>query len=105
VYAVSDGPYWIEFPRENTGPKCEYYPCHFEGQDCTHCYCPLYPCEDPGDGRVDQEQPGHPVWTCKDCTLLHDKKAVDYLAKHPTPDEGPEARRISAGFPKQLLNT
>ncbi|MDP6613031.1 MAG: cysteine-rich small domain-containing protein, partial [Candidatus Hydrothermarchaeota archaeon] len=24
--------------------KCEYYPCHFQGQDCTWCFCPFYPC-------------------------------------------------------------
>jgi len=85
VYAVSDeGPYWIEFPRENCGKgKCEYYPCHFEGQDCTCCYCPLYPCEDPELGEWIKSSRGYPVWTCKDCTLLHHKKAVDYLAKHP----------------------
>lgn len=84
VYAISDeGPYWIEFPRENCGKKCEYYPCHFEGQDCTYCYCPLYPCEDPELGEWIKSRRGYPVWTCKDCTLLHKKKAVDYLAKHP----------------------
>jgi adenosylcobinamide hydrolase len=83
VYAISDeGPYWIEFPRDKGG-KCEYYPCHFEGQDCTYCYCPLYPCEDPELGEWIKSSRGCPVWTCKDCTLLHKKRAVDHLAKHP----------------------
>jgi adenosylcobinamide hydrolase len=86
VYAVSDdkGPYWIEYPRESCGKgRCEYYPCHFEGQDCTYCYCPLYPCEDPELGEWIRSSRGYPVWTCKDCTILHRKKAVDHLAKHP----------------------
>ncbi len=85
VYAVSDekGPYWIEYPREECGKECPYYPCHFEGQDCTYCYCPLYPCEDPELGEWIRSRRGYPVWTCKDCVLLHKKKAVDYLAKHP----------------------
>lgn len=25
---------------ENTA--CEFYPCHFKGQNCLFCYCPLY---------------------------------------------------------------
>lgn len=86
VYAISDekGPYWIEYPREECGKgRCPYYPCHFEGQDCTYCYCPLYPCEDPELGEWIKSRRGYPVWTCKDCTLLHRKKAVDYLARHP----------------------
>jgi adenosylcobinamide hydrolase len=85
AYAVfKDGPRWIEHPREGQGKGlCEYYPCHFEGQDCTHCYCPLYPCEDPELGEWIKSSRGHPVWTCKDCTLMHGKKAVEYLARHP----------------------
>lgn len=86
VYAVSkDGPRWIEHPRDNQGKgKCEYYPCHFEGQDCTHCYCPLYPCEDPELGEWIKSSRGYAVWTCKDCILLHNKKTIGYLAKHPS---------------------
>ena len=85
VYAVlKDGPKWIEHPRDEQGKdKCPYYPCHFEGQDCTHCYCPLYPCEDPELGEWIRSGRGYAVWTCKDCILLHNKKAVGYLAKHP----------------------
>jgi len=90
VYAVAkNGPYWIEHPRENCGKgKCEYYPCHFEGQDCTHCYCPLYPCEDPLLGEWIKSGRGYPVWTCKDCILLHNTKTVDYLSKHPDASMG-----------------
>ena len=47
------GLYWIEKPDGKSGKgKCPYYPCHhFEGQDCTYCFCPLYPCEDPELGE------------------------------------------------------
>jgi adenosylcobinamide hydrolase len=85
AYAVSkDGPRWIEHPRDDQGKgKCEYYPCHFEGQDCTHCYCPLYPCEDPELGEWIKSSRGYAVWTCKDCILLHNKKAAGHLARHP----------------------
>jgi adenosylcobinamide hydrolase len=85
AYAVSkDGPRWIEHPRDDQGKgRCEYYPCHFEGQDCTHCYCPLYPCEDPELGEWIKSSRGYAVWTCKGCTVLHKEKAIDYLARHP----------------------
>lgn len=82
---VGDGPRWFEHPHEDSSKgKCDYYPCHFEGQDCTHCYCPLYPCEDPELGEWIKSGRGYAVWTCKDCILLHNKKAAGYLAKHPS---------------------
>ena len=31
--------------------KCKYNPCHYEGQDCTFCYCPFYPCNDTRFGK------------------------------------------------------
>jgi len=85
VYAVAkDGPYWIESPHEKCGKgKCPYYPCHFEGQDCTYCFCPLYPCQDPSLGEWIKSGRGYPVWTCKDCILLHNKKTVECLKRHP----------------------
>lgn len=85
VLAQNDhGPYWIEHPSDGRGEgMCPYYPCHFEGQDCVHCYCPLYPCEDPELGEWIMSSKGYPVWTCKDCTLLHKKKVVEHLARHP----------------------
>ncbi|HPM26003.1 MAG TPA: glycerophosphodiester phosphodiesterase family protein, partial [Methanothrix sp.] len=35
-------------PAQATGrDNCPYYPCHhLPEQDCTHCFCPLYPCKD-----------------------------------------------------------
>jgi adenosylcobinamide hydrolase len=85
VLALYDtGPCWIEYPSDRHGKgKCPYYPCHFEGQECTHCFCPLYPCEDPELGSWIESSRGYPVWTCTDCLLLHDKRAVEYLTEHP----------------------
>lgn len=78
------GSRWIDYPTDNHGKgKCPYYPCHFEGQDCTFCFCPLYPCEDPELGEWIKGSGDKPVWTCKGCRLLHDKKTADYLVKHP----------------------
>jgi threonine-phosphate decarboxylase len=52
--------------------NCEYYPCHFEGQDCTFCFCPFYPCNDERTGghMVDRSTGGQ-VWSCAGCDLVH----------------------------------
>ena len=52
---------------------CEYYPCHFEGQDCTFCFCPFYPCDDERTGgRYVESSTGGMVWSCVDCTIIHE---------------------------------
>ncbi|HTY46553.1 MAG TPA: cobyric acid synthase [Methanomassiliicoccales archaeon] len=55
------------------GPNrtCEYYPCHFEGQDCTFCFCPLYPCMDTELGKMVIGRKGDPVWSCMECHFTH----------------------------------
>lgn len=51
---------------------CEYYPCHFKGQNCTFCFCPFYPCEDERTGgKWIQSSRGGKVWSCVDCHLVH----------------------------------
>jgi Zn-finger protein len=55
-------------------PSCRYYPCHrWESQDCTWCYCPFYPCLDPGTGGrwKTSDRTGKEVWTCIDCVWIH----------------------------------
>ncbi len=64
--------------------NCEYYPCHhFPEQDCTHCFCPLYPCKDAELGRFVKTKKGKRVWTCIDCRLVHKPGIAKYLAEHP----------------------
>ena len=54
---------------------CEYYPCHFKGQDCTFCFCPFYPCEDTRTGgKLITKSTGGTVWSCIDCRLIHEEK-------------------------------
>jgi threonine-phosphate decarboxylase len=56
---------------------CEYYPCHFSGQDCTFCFCPFYPCEDPKTGgRWIESTTGSEVWSCEKCKILHKPEVV-----------------------------
>ncbi|MHC1631004.1 MAG: glycerophosphodiester phosphodiesterase family protein [Methanotrichaceae archaeon] len=72
-------------PVRNIGPgECEYYPCHhFEGQDCTHCFCPLYPCKDPELGKFIRTKRGKRLWSCVNCTLVHKPAVAKYLTEHP----------------------
>ncbi len=71
-------------PTATEKGNCEYYPCHhFEGQVCTHCFCPLYPCKDQELGRFVRTKRGKRVWTCIDCRLVHRPKAAQYLTDHP----------------------
>jgi glycerophosphoryl diester phosphodiesterase len=64
--------------------ECQYYPCHhIDGQDCTHCFCPLYPCKDPELGRFIKTKRGKRLWSCVDCTLVHRPKVARYLSEHP----------------------
>ncbi|HWQ21003.1 MAG TPA: glycerophosphodiester phosphodiesterase family protein [Methanotrichaceae archaeon] len=75
----------VDQPLKDTSKSnCEYYPCHhFEGQECTHCYCPLYPCKDADLGRFVTTKMGKRVWTCIDCRLVHRAEVAKYLTDHP----------------------
>jgi threonine-phosphate decarboxylase len=71
---------------------CEYYPCHFEGQNCTFCFCPFYPCEnEKTGGKWVQSSRGGKVWSCVDCHLVHEKeiaqKILDCLMQEGSTDE------------------
>ena len=67
----------------DAGPTCKYYPCHFEGQDCTWCYCPLYPCYDreTRGKKVRSRRTGDYVWSCRDCYWVHIKEAAEKLKR------------------------
>jgi adenosylcobinamide hydrolase len=79
IFSRYGGEHWVEWSPEG----CPYYPCHFEGQRCDYCYCPLYPCLDPGLGHWVESKNGGRVWNCSGCTLLHTPKVADYLKKNP----------------------
>ena len=66
--------------------SCEYYPCHFDGQVCDYCYCPLYPCGDYELGFWVIGRKGNVVWSCMDCYLLHLKQIAEYYEAHPDAD-------------------
>ena len=59
---------------------CAYYPCHHEGQDCTFCYCPFYPCNDVEvGGKEVMSKKGEPVWSCMGCHFVHSKEVSEYI--------------------------
>ena len=66
--------------RKGSNTDCDYYPCHFEGQDCTFCFCPFYPCEDDRTGgNWIESSSGGQVWSCLNCNIVHEEKVVNDL--------------------------
>ena len=86
---VTDDPYAVrkaadEPPTNLRAGECQYYPCHhFQEQDCTHCFCPLYPCKDPELGKFIRTKRGKRLWSCVECTLVHRPEVARYLSEHP----------------------
>jgi glycerophosphoryl diester phosphodiesterase len=86
---VTDDPCLIrevaDQPVQATGKEnCQYYPCHhFPDQDCTHCFCPLYPCKDEELGKYVRTRKGKRFWSCINCRLVHRPQVAGYLAEHP----------------------
>ena len=51
---------------------CANFPCHHADQNCTFCFCPLYPCEDEVLGEfVISRRTGGKVWSCQKCLWMH----------------------------------
>lgn len=86
---VTDDPCLIRVaadqPVQATGREnCRYYPCHhILDQDCTHCFCPLYPCKDGELGQFVRTKKGKRFWSCINCQLVHHHNVAEYLEKHP----------------------
>lgn len=75
IFSRYKGEHWVEWIPEN----CPYYPCHFAGQRCDFCYCPLYPCGDETLGQWAESANGRKVWNCARCTMIHEPAVTDYL--------------------------
>ena len=59
--------------------KCTYFPCHGIVEDCTFCYCPLYPCKIKEFGVFIKDTS---IWDCSNCTFVHKIKNVNNLKNH-----------------------
>ena len=57
-----------------TDYNCKDYPCHFDGQDCTWCFCPFYPCMDrlTGGRPTKIGRTEEIVWSCENCDWIHE---------------------------------
>jgi len=96
--------YWFKVREQlrdfRPGPnvRCEWYPCHFKGQDCSLCFCPLYPCHDERLGEFISGKDGSRIWSCKECFWPHRSDvARDIYARLGAPEERPsgeDLRRI-----------
>ncbi|MET1124481.1 MAG: cysteine-rich small domain-containing protein [Archaeoglobaceae archaeon] len=63
--------------------ECRYYPCHFEGQDCSLCFCPFYPCFIYRlGGDFVRSSKGSLVWSCKNCRWVHEKESVEEIVTY-----------------------
>lgn len=71
--------------------ECKYYPCHFENQDCSLCYCPFYPCLICDLGEIKVSSSGKYVWSCESCFWIHEKENVERITN------------ILGYFPRQQL--
>jgi Zn-finger protein len=54
---------------------CKCYPCHKNMDDCSFCYCPLYPCRIKETGGKLYKG----IWDCSNCTILHNTKITTFL--------------------------
>lgn len=80
IHSSIGGGHWFEWKKG----LCPYYPCHFQGQRCDYCYCPLYPCKDETLGDWVMSISGRDrVWSCARCVLNHQPVVVDHLKKYP----------------------
>ncbi|MDD1729859.1 MAG: adenosylcobinamide amidohydrolase [Methanospirillum sp.] len=78
IHSTIGGDRWVEWQKG----ICPYYPCHYKGQRCDFCYCPLYPCEDETLGEWTDGSHGR-VWSCAPCTLNHQPAVVRHLRRNP----------------------
>lgn len=53
---------------------CKYYPCHYAGQSCKFCFCPLYHLECPGEYTMIDG-----IKDCSACLFPHDKDNFDAI--------------------------
>lgn len=70
-----------EIDRGNIGSdrSCPYHPSHFTGQNCSFCFCPFYPCNDPDLGEEMGSRHGGGVWSCSDCLFIHRDEVVEFV--------------------------
>lgn len=79
IWSSIGGNHWMLWEKNN----CPYYPCHFPGQCCDFCYCPLYPCGDTSLGDWIEKPGKNPIWGCTRCILNHSPQVTRHLLRNP----------------------
>lgn len=95
-----------ELREHRSGPneECPYYNCHFEGQDCSLCFCPLYPCLDGALGKMVLTKKGTEVWSCEDCYWIHRNDVASEIAKRVPATSAPPAREFLDGVKGEVAS-
>lgn len=57
--------------------ECKAFPCHSKLEDCSLCYCLLYPCHIEGLGEMYKG-----VWDCSKCELVHNKTIAEIIKRY-----------------------
>ncbi len=60
--------------------SCKYYPCSFDKQDCTWCFCPFYPCL-LSHGEFVMSPTGRRIWDCSHCRVVHEPEMAKNILK------------------------
>ncbi|MDW5562700.1 MAG: cobyric acid synthase [Methanomassiliicoccus sp.] len=100
--------YWSKVEAElrdlRAGPnlECPYYHCHYEGQDCSLCFCPLYPCLDPRLGNMVPARKGGEVWSCENCYWTHRSDVASMIAARIPPSPIPPPREFLDGIKAEV---
>lgn len=100
--------YWAKVEAElrdfRAGPnrECPYYFCHFEGQDCSLCFCPLYPCMDPNLGSMVKSRSGGEVWSCESCYWTHRPDVAAMVAERIPAAPSPPPRPLLDGVKAEV---
>ena len=101
--------YWsivkTELEEFKPGPNedCNYYPCHFKGQDCAYCYCPFYPCMDERLGKmVHKENSDEEVWSCQDCFWTHRSDVAKLISENFPFSEEPPSDEFRSEIKKKI---
>ncbi|HUL39697.1 MAG TPA: cobyric acid synthase, partial [Methanomassiliicoccales archaeon] len=82
--------------------SCSYYPCHYQGQDCTFCYCPLYPCLDASLGEFVESRKGGEVWSCAKCFWVHRPEVASSMHSELRADPGLMAEELKPRLEKRF---
>lgn len=88
--------------RAGPNRECPWYHCHFDGQDCSLCFCPLYPCLDPKLGKYVKAKSGGEVWSCESCYWTHRSDVASEIAKRIPATASPPPRDFLDGVKEEV---